>query len=387
MEITKRYLLTLLSAKDIEKTVNSNLDYTMIGILEYVGINPSSSIQDCHKYLNNIGMKVSYENVEIQINNLIKLGLVQKVTKSDKKNKNLIEENESDRKKLKNSTISYSISSAGIFYLFRTNAEAIDIEVILSNKEDGLFINFLYPYLDFNTVEKIEHSRTIKHITRFLGRCCQTIQTELETIRSVEEKGGEDDTLGYVEGLANPEYDDGFYGPRGFLQGLKMSSKIKWIDIDNTKIIEVEKGKLFKIHDGKKNELFLQIYPERNKAVLSDKNHKIKEFNLEKYPSGNYAITYFNPVMVEDYIDERFKNSHFYFYYEIYEYESEFCNSMLEYMHNEYNIMNEEQRMVKRQDCIAIAKDKHFQEIASEYKQVVDSRYGSFIKLSNAKQM
>ena len=29
MEITKKYLLTLLSAKDIEKTVNSNLDSTM----------------------------------------------------------------------------------------------------------------------------------------------------------------------------------------------------------------------------------------------------------------------------------------------------------------------------------------------------------------------
>lgn len=91
--------------------------------------------------------------------------------------------------------------------------------------------------------------------------------------------------------------------------------------------------------------------------------------------------------MVEDYIDERFKNPHFYFYYEIYKYESEFCNSMLEYMHNEYNIMNEEQRMTKRQDCIAIAKDKNFQYIASFYKEMVDSYYESFIKLSNVKQI
>ena len=120
------------------------------------------------------------------------------------------------------------------------------------------------------------------HIARLLGRCCETIQTELETIRSVEQKGGETYTLGYVDGLANPEYDDGFYGPRGFLQGLKMSSKIKWIDIDNTKIIEIEKNKRFKIHDGKKHELYLEIYPKRNIAVLSDNSRKIKEFTLEK---------------------------------------------------------------------------------------------------------
>ena len=49
--------------------------------------------------------------------------------------------------------------------------------------------------------------------------------------------------------------------------------------------------------------------------------------------------------------------------------------------------MNEEERMIKRQDCIAIAKDKNFQELASDFKQDFDSRYESFIKLSNVKQM
>ena len=92
-------------------------------------------------------------------------------------------------------------------------------------------------------------------------------------------------------------------------------------------------------------------------------------------------------MMIDDYIDQRFKNPHFYFYYEIDEYQKEFCNSMLEYMHNEYLIMNEEERMIKRQDCIVIAKDKNFQEITSHYKQIVDSHYESFIKLSNGQQI
>ena len=149
MEITKKYLLTLLSVKDIEKTVYSNLDYKMKYLLGYIGMNTSSSINDCHKYLNEIGLDILYENVEVLIQNLIKLGLIQTVTNINEKNKNSIEDNSVRGENPKNDTTSYSISSAGIFYLFRTNPENIDIQLILNNKEDGLFVNFLYPYLDY----------------------------------------------------------------------------------------------------------------------------------------------------------------------------------------------------------------------------------------------
>src|SRR5215217_2130269 len=144
MQITKKYLLTLLAVKDIEKTINSNLDYIMRYILEYIGTNASSSAYDSQNYLNNIGMKVSYENVDVQIQNLLRLGLVQEDTNIDKKNKDSIEDELTE--KPKNNLMLYSISSAGIFYLFRKNHTYIDTELILNNKEDGLFINFLYPY-------------------------------------------------------------------------------------------------------------------------------------------------------------------------------------------------------------------------------------------------
>jgi hypothetical protein len=88
----QKYLFILISTKNIERIVNSKLDYTMNDILHYIAVNPSSSTYDCHNYLNNVGRKLSYENVEVQIHNLIKLGLIQKVTNLDKKNTNLIEE-------------------------------------------------------------------------------------------------------------------------------------------------------------------------------------------------------------------------------------------------------------------------------------------------------
>jgi hypothetical protein len=284
----------------------------------------------------------------------------------------------------------YSISSAGIFYLFSTILDYLNLDIILENKEDGLFVNFLYTCLEFKTVEKMRDTRTIMHIIRFLGQCCQTLREVLKTLRRIEEKGGESGNVGYVEDLANPEYDDGFHGPRGFIQGLKNTIKIEWLDLNNTKIIELEKNKLFKIYDEEKeNALFLEIFPENNIAILSDnKNEKIREFYLEKdqlsRTSEDYAITYFNAITVDDYIDKLFAKEYFYFYPEIDEYESEFCEELLIHMHSTYPIMNKEDRMIQRQDYIAIAKDKTFQGLAMSFKYKIDSCHDNFIRLSQA---
>jgi|SRR5215208_4294103 len=382
----QKYLFTLFPTKNIERTAEFKLGgYITIDLLHFISKNPSSFMYDCQKYLKAKGKKISYENVNERLYNLIKLGLIQKVTNLDNENKNSIEENKQGiREKPKNNTI-YSITSAGIFYLFITKPRFINIKTILANKEDILFVNFLYPILNFNTLEKIKYPRTIEYITRFLGSCCEAIQSELEKLRIVDTNGGETHTLGCLRDLADSLFDHGvMYGRRIFIQGLKNSSKIKWLDIDNTKIIELEKDRLFKICDDQKNELILEIYEEKNLAVLLDHNHKIKEFNLEQEViTGDYYITCFNHTITEDYVEQRFKDRCFYFYNQIDKYQKAFCNSMLEYIDTEYPMMNKEERMIKRQDCIAIAKDKNFQKIMSNFKQDFDSRYGSFIKLSN----
>lgn len=133
----------------------------------------------------------------------------------------------------------------------------------------------------------------------------------------------------------------------------------------------------------------MELYPERKVAMLSDKNQRIKKLSLKKDPYcyGIYNISYFNRIRVEDYIEKRFKDKHSYIDYNIDNYISEFCSFMLEYMSNGNNMIPEEQRMTKRQDCIAIAKDKNFQEILSSFKQNFDSRYDGFIKLSNVQQI
>jgi hypothetical protein len=44
--------------------------------------------------------------------------------------------------------------------------------------------------------------------------------------------------------------------------------------------------------------------------------------------------------------------------------------------------MNKEDRMIQRQDCIAIAKDKTFQGLAMSFKQKIDFCHENFIRLS-----
>ncbi|MGE5635216.1 MAG: hypothetical protein ACM3VV_08280, partial [Deltaproteobacteria bacterium] len=134
----KNYLITLLSTKNIESTVDSNLDYITRKILSYIAVYPSSSTNDCYMYLNNNYQTISYENVDVHIDNLIDLGLIQKVKNIDNKNNGKSKEEDDNALITEKSNQDkyltyYSISSAGIFYLFTTDPEITDIELILKN--------------------------------------------------------------------------------------------------------------------------------------------------------------------------------------------------------------------------------------------------------------
>ena len=95
MKNIKEYLITLLSNKNIESIVDSNiLDHISINMLNYIAINPNSSTNDCYMYLNDTPyVPISYEDVNLRIQNLIDLGLIQNVKNIEKKsNENSIKE-------------------------------------------------------------------------------------------------------------------------------------------------------------------------------------------------------------------------------------------------------------------------------------------------------
>ena len=380
----KEYLLTLHYSFNINKVEDSHLGNTALKILKYIAVNPSSSIYDCYKYLNNDNStKIAYKNVHVKVHNLIKLGLIQKVRNQSKKdNENLGRVNEEFIVgKSKHNAIYYSISSAGIFYLVKTDPQKAKKELILKNKNDGFFKCLLYPYIDLETLEKINSEYILSNIFRYLSKCCETIYGPLTILDSIEEEGGELYFLTVTTYLTDPEYDDHSYGSKQFIEYIKNEFNIKWLDVNNTKITEVEKGKLFKISNGKNNELLFELHPERDIAIISERNRKIDEFDIEKWGEWNYNVRHFNPFMVEDYVDKKFDAKKYYVVDNIKAYAHELCHSILERMFNDYQYpLNEDEKIRRRQICKAFSKDKKFQAIAHDVKREFDSSYEHFIR-------
>lgn len=79
--------------------------------------------------------------------------------------------------------------------------------------------------------------------------------------------------------------------------------------------------------------------------------------------------------MVEDYIDAEFNaKNKYYILNNIETYAHELCRFILEYLFGDYpNPLTEEEKISKRQECIAFAKDNKFQAIAYDINREVDS--------------
>jgi hypothetical protein len=389
MNKINEYLLSMLTSKRIKET---DIGDTTIEILKYIAVNPSTSIYDCFKYLKNEynlqNKTIAYKNVHIKVHKLFQFGLIQKVIHPSKNYKvNTYEPDENanvEERRTKHGAIYYSITPAGIFHLFNINADVIDKEVILKNKEDKLFKNFLYPYIDLYTLEKLNFEKSFSYIYKFLNKCCYNIENDLDRLRDIEENGGSIKYLGYTDNLTNPKLDwPVMCVPPSLLSHIKEKFNIKWISADTAKIIELEKNKLIKIIDDKNNQLTLKIYPEKNVAVLLDKDRIIEEFELKKHGT-RYMLTDFIPTDVEDFIDDEISinDDDIEFHYDLNSHVDEFGYSMLKYVCNSTHIfLPEEDRLVQNTDRIVIAKDKKFQIIVSRVKSQFDSYYEDFMNL------
>ena len=285
------------------------------------------------------------------------------------------------------SSLYYSISSAGLFYLFKTNLAKVDKQLILKNKDDWIFKSLLYPYLDLKTLEKIQSKRLLGKIFSYFNKCCDIIHGNLTILNGIEERGGEEYFLAVTGALTDPEYENDGYGSKQFIEYLKNKFNIEWLDVNNTKIIEVDKNRLFKICDeknSKNDELLFELYPERGIAILSERNYKILDwFNIEGC-SGDFNIRHFNPFMVEDYIDAEFDAKNKYcILNNIDTFAHELCHSILEYLFGgSLNPLTEEEKINRRQECIAFAKDKKFQAIAHDINREVDSSFENLTRYS-----
>jgi hypothetical protein len=132
--------------------------------------------------------------------------------------------------------------------------------------------------------------------------------------------------------------------------------------------------------------LLFNLHPERDIGILSERNRIIDELDIEEWRKGDYNVRHFNPFMVEDYVDAQFDpNGRYYILNNLETFVLELCHSIIKCTFSEYHYpLTEEEKINRRQTCIALAKDKKFQLIVHCIKRKLDSSsYENFIKYSN----
>jgi hypothetical protein len=145
------------------------LDKLSNHILKYFIDSPQSSYR-CHSYLKKEyerhHKKISYKRVNDRVSELHLVGLI--------KEKRLPE-----GQKSKNNAKYFELTSLGIFYIFRNGLNRSNINIITNHQHNGLYNEFIYPYLAYKTISKITDDRIIREILSYISRCCSYLAREL----------------------------------------------------------------------------------------------------------------------------------------------------------------------------------------------------------------
>lgn len=303
---------------------------------------------------------ITYKNVYKRIQKLYESNLIEKV-----KDRN--------DEETKHGAIFYRLTSFGVFYLI-FNRIANRKEIIIENKNDQLFLLFLYPYLKFGTIESLTDNRIVSYAFSYLTKCCHNLQQIINEMKNLENKGGLFYSYGMTETITDPILsDDPMVGSKQFVDFLKNNLNITWADRETTKIIEVEKNKEIKIFD-KKNELTLKIYLDKLEAVLFDRKKHLFKFTLEEPAKEIYELNEFRHTTIKEYssiIQSRLNR-------EVKKNVSDLCLGIIDYaMWMPYDIQDQ---YSKSESIEILKRDNLFIKSLSDFKAEMDYMYQNFFK-------
>jgi hypothetical protein len=313
---------------------------------------------------------IAYKNVHTKIQKLYKLNLIQK--KKNKENKESI-----------HGAIYYKITKLGIFYLLKNNLTRMNKKIITEHKENEVYRFFLYPHITLDTISKISFYEIDTEIFYYLSTCCLEINSLLIRLDGIKKNGGVEVGVTTTDSITDPKFKYEYYvGSREFINYLKEKFNIKWLDINKTNIIEAEKNKIIKIFNDDQNFLLLEIFGEKNKAILSDGGGRsIFEFITDRLGESSFLLCEFRPERVEDIIKETLKNE--YFRERMFSYVSELVNRILRYdldIPDEIHLKGEKDKIASLK---VLTSDQNFLLRLNEIKQHFDLKYNKFINLVN----
>ena len=355
------YILELMKVEKLNVKPGIVADELLKFFVKY----PKCSTYQTHKYLKQIYKKdnrtISYKNVHKRIQKLYQLGLIREI-----KNK--------DKIMSKHGAIYYSLTTCGIFYILKNHLIVDYRNLIIEHRYDGLYENFLYPYIQFNTINKINDIQFMIRICIYLSKCCGEILETVEPLKQIEHDGGRYYPVTNTRYLLNPDDKKPLIE---FIQYLKERFGLNWLNEKGLKLEVIENDLNIVINsEGKK--LFLKLYPDEKKAVLSLEDEIIFEFLIrrEDYDLVGYDIVEFFPSDFHEYVEY---NSDFSHLLPI-SYKYKLCYDVIEYIKN-LEVYTHLSKDEKEKNKKILRLDKNFLNLLREFKKNFDSYYNNFVEI------
>jgi hypothetical protein len=240
------------------------------------------------------GKTIDYKNVHIRIKKLNESGLIERT-----KNNNTEDKQQSIR-----NPIYYKITSFGIFYALLNNLHKYNKKIIIEYKKNPLYEFFLFPYFCIDTIEKLDDEKIIKKIFDYLQQCCKMLDKELDYLKEIEDQGGTLSIFDFTAPFFDKKHRHDNRLQSNVLKYIQQKFNINWLNENNNnniKIIDIVEKKKIKLTD-EINELTLEIIPENEKLVVSEKQNIITEFELSK-DKENPAILLKTSTDVKQYLE------------------------------------------------------------------------------------
>ncbi|MDR4512334.1 MAG: hypothetical protein MRJ93_11600 [Nitrososphaeraceae archaeon] len=363
----KQYMLYLVDYKKV--LIDEDVEPEVESVLLRIAYNSASSISKYHQYINDEynqkeDKALKLDNVKTIVK-LDELGLIRKVTEN-------------------NEDVQYSITSLGLFYIFKKDLVSSIKDILLKNRNDTFFQTFLYPYIELNTLEKLNSREIFLALSKYLVTCARIVNNVvIDHLLKVENNKGDRIMVGFPKSSVIPEAEDPFdYGPYDSISYLKNRYNISWLDEENLKIrdeITEENKKIIRVYNEKeRQELVLKINLETNRTILVDNsnNNEIAKFDLEKHPfeKNSYIMWDLIPCTPNQYLDHLFENPLFYFYDDMKNNLNNLCFSILQNISYDVYLPTDEFNE-RLQDCDTIVNDKIFRKLADNLRGEFDSYF------------
>ena len=279
-----------------------------------------------------------------------------------------------DETTAKHGAIYYSLTTFGIFYILKNHLIVDYRNLIIEHRYDGLYENFLYSYIQFDTINKINDIQFIMRVCMYLSKCCEEILETVYSLKQIQRDGGNYYPVTNTINLLDPDDKKSLIE---FIHYLKERFNLNWLNEKRLEISTIENDLNIVIKSGGKK-LFLKLYPDEKKAILSTGDEVIFEFFIrrEDYRLVGYDIVEFFPGDLHEYVDSNSDFSHLMPISHKYK----LCYDIIEYI-NFLDLYPHLIKDEKEKNKIILKQDKKFLNLLVAFKKEFDSYYNNFVKI------